>query len=113
MDADIGLAITLISTIVIVCGFFWKLNTKLDNLDNRLQSLGSLFETLTKTVVEGRKDDAAEHKALMQEFRDGNSSLHEHMRSDNKEHMNEHKELGKALTKTLAYHEANQGSSGK
>ena len=109
MDMELGLLITLISIVVVVCGFFWKLNTKLDNLDNRLQSLGTLFESLTKTVVEGRRDDAAEHKALMQEFRDGNEALHDHMRADNKEHMNEHKELGKALTKTLAYHEANKG----
>ena len=109
MNIELGLLITLIVVIVTVCGFFWRLMLKLDNLDNRLQSLGVLFETLTKTVTDGRKDDAAEHKALMQAFRDGNESIHDHLRSDNKDHMAEHKDLGRMLTETLAHHKASAG----
>ena len=109
MNIELGLLITLIVVVVTVCGFFWRLMLKLDNLDHRLRSLGSLFETLTKTVAEGRKDDAAEHKAMMEAFREGIDSLHEHMRTDNKDHMGEHKELGKMLTETLAHHKAQSG----
>ena len=111
MNIELGLLITLIVVIVTVCGFFWRLMLKLDNLDNRLQSLGVLFETLTKTVADGRRDDAAEHKALMNEFRTGTEALHDHMRTDNKDHMAEHKELGKMLTETLAHHKAASGKS--
>ena len=91
-----------VALVVIVCVFFVRLEMRIEALKTATENLQSAIETSSK-------ESTKEHTELLSKTTEAFKEVHEHMRSDTKEHNAAHKELADKMTETLAMHRATGG----